>query len=213
MIGKGAVVIIVDDDPSLRTMIGRLLDTVGLKSISFAAPEEFLRASPPDGPACLVLDVQMPGLSGLDLQRELARAGHRLPIVFMTGHGDIPMTVQAMKEGAVAFLTKPFRNQDLLDAVREALNLDSEARQRREQVADLRKRYESLTAREREVFALVARGLLNKQIALQLGTTERTVKAHRGVMVQKMQAESVADLVRMADRLGVGVQTDSTASQ
>jgi FixJ family two-component response regulator len=203
---KAPVVIIVDDDQSLRTMIGRLLNTVGLKSISFGGPEEFLRTPPPDAPACLVLDVQMPGLSGLDLQRELARAGHQLPIVFMTGHGDIPMTVQAMKEGAVAFLTKPFRNQDLLDAVREGLSLDREARQRREQVADLRRRYESLTAREREVFALVAKGLLNKQIALQLGTTERTVKAHRGVMVQKMQAESVADLVRMADRLGVGAQ-------
>jgi len=203
MTEKPPVVIIVDDDPSMRTMIRRLLDSVSLKSISFAAPEEFLRTSPPDAPCCLVLDVQMPGLSGLDLQRELAKAGHQVPIVFMTGHGDIPMTVQAMKEGAVAFLTKPFRNQDLLDAVREALTLDREARQRRELLTDLRSRFESLTAREREVFALVAAGLLNKQIALQLGTTERTVKAHRGQMVQKMQAESVADLVRMADKLGI----------
>jgi FixJ family two-component response regulator len=185
-------------------MIARLLDSVGLKSISFSAPEEFLRTSPPDDPACVVLDVQMPGLSGLDLQRELAKAEHQLPIVFMTGHGDIPMTVQAMKEGAVAFLTKPFRNQDLIDAIRQALNVDREARKQRDQLASLRKRYESLTAREREVFALVATGLLNKQIALQLGTTERTVKAHRGVMVQKMEADSVADLVRMADKLGVG---------
>jgi len=198
------IVIIVDDDSSMRTMIARLLDSVGLKSISFSAPEEFLRTSPPDDPACVVLDVQMPGLSGLDLQRELAKAEHQLPIVFMTGHGDIPMTVQAMKEGAVAFLTKPFRNQDLIDAVRQALNLDREARKQRDQLASLRKRYESLTAREREVFALVATGLLNKQIALQLGTTERTVKAHRGVMVQKMEADSVADLVRMADKLGIG---------
>lgn len=198
-----AVVMIVDDDPSLRTMLGRLLGTVGLKCIPFASPEEFLRTPPPDTPACLILDVQMPGLSGLDLQRELAKAGHRLPIVFMTGHGDIPMSVQAMKAGAVAFLTKPFRNQDLLDAVNEAINLDRHARQRREELANLRERYESLTAREREVFALVAVGLLNKQIALQLGTTERTVKAHRGQMVQKMQAESVADLVRMADKLGI----------
>jgi FixJ family two-component response regulator len=203
MTEKPPVVIVVDDDPSMRTMIRRLLDSVSLKSISFAAPEEFLVTSPPDAPSCLVLDVQMPGLSGLDLQRELAKAGHQVPIVFMTGHGDIPMTVQAMKEGAVAFLTKPFRNQDLLDAVREALNLDREARQRRELLTDLRTRFESLTAREREVFALVAAGLLNKQIALQLGTTERTVKAHRGQMVQKMQAESVADLVRMADKLGI----------
>ena len=198
------IVIIVDDDSSMRTMIARLLDSVGLKSISFSAPEEFLRTSPPNDPACVVLDVQMPGLSGLDLQRELAKAEHQLPIVFMTGHGDIPMTVQAMKEGAVAFLTKPFRNQDLIDAIRQALNVDREARKQRDQLASLRKRYESLTAREREVFALVATGLLNKQIALQLGTTERTVKAHRGVMVQKMEADSVADLVRMADKLGVG---------
>jgi len=198
------IVIIVDDDSSMRTMIARLLDSVGMKSISYSAPEEFLRTSPPNDPACVVLDVQMPGLSGLDLQRELAKAERQLPIVFMTGHGDIPMTVQAMKEGAVAFLTKPFRNQDLIDAVRQALNLDREARKQRDQLASLRKRYESLTAREREVFALVATGLLNKQIALQLGTTERTVKAHRGVMVQKMEADSVADLVRMADKLGVG---------
>ena len=198
------IVIIVDDDSSMRTMIARLLDSVGMKSISYSAPEEFLRTSPPNDPACVVLDVQMPGLSGLDLQRELAKAEHQLPIVFMTGHGDIPMTVQAMKEGAVAFLTKPFRNQDLIDAVRQALNVDREARKQRDQLASLRKRYESLTAREREVFALVATGLLNKQIALQLGTTERTVKAHRGVMVQKMEADSVADLVRMADKLGVG---------
>jgi len=197
------IVIIVDDDSSMRTMIARLLDSVGMKSISFSAPEEFLHTSPPDDPACVVLDVQMPGLSGLDLQRELAKAERRLPIIFMTGHGDIPMTVQAMKEGAVAFLTKPFRNQDLIDAVRQALNLDREARQQRALLANLRKRYESLTAREREVFALVTTGLLNKQIALKLGTTERTVKAHRGVMVQKMEAESVADLVRMADKLGV----------
>jgi Response regulator len=198
------IVIIVDDDSSMRTMIARLLDSVGMKSISYSAPEEFLSTSPPDDPACVVLDVQMPGLSGLDLQRELAKAERQLPIVFMTGHGDIPMTVQAMKEGAVAFLTKPFRNQDLIDAVRQALNLDREARKQRDQLASLRKRYESLTAREREVFALVATGLLNKQIALQLGTTERTIKAHRGVMVQKMKADSVADLVRMADKLGVG---------
>src|SRR5262245_46024477 len=164
MSDTSAVVIIVDDDPSLRTMISRLLGTVGLKSIPFASPEEFLRSPPPDCAACLVLDVQMPGLSGLDLQRELAKAGHQLPIVFMTGHGDIPMTVQAMKAGAVAFLTKPFRNQDMLDAVREGINLDKEARQRRQELSEIRRRYESLTAREREVFALVALGLLNKQI-------------------------------------------------
>jgi FixJ family two-component response regulator len=174
-----------------------------LKSIPYGSPEEFLQKPPPDGPACLVLDVQMPGLSGLDLQRELINSKHRLPIVFMTGHGDIPMSVQAIKAGAVAFLTKPFRNQDLLEAVKEAINLDRESRQRSFELGNLRERYESLTAREREVFALVANGLLNKQIALELGTTERTVKAHRGQMVLKMRAESVADLVRMADKLGI----------
>lgn len=203
MTEKPPIVIIVDDDPSLRSMLSRLLGTVGLKSTAYASPEEFLRSPSPDCAACLVLDVQMPGLSGLDLQRELAKGGHELPIVFMTGHGDIPMTVQAMKAGAVAFLTKPFRNQDMIDAVREGINLDRQARQKREELSELRRRYESLTAREREVFALVALGLLNKQIALQLGTTERTVKAHRGQVVQKMEADSVADLVRMADRLGV----------
>jgi FixJ family two-component response regulator len=203
MTEKPPVVIVVDDDPSLRNMISRLVGTIGLKSILYSSPEEFLRKPPPDGPACLVLDVQMPGLSGLDLQRELIKSKHRLPIVFMTGHGDIPMSVQAIKAGAVAFLTKPFRNQDLLDAVKEAINLDREARQRSFELANLRERYESLTAREREVFALVANGLLNKQIALELGTTERTVKAHRGQMVLKMRADSVADLVRMADKLGI----------
>lgn len=197
------VVIIVDDDQSFRNFLSRLVSTIGLKAILYASAEEFLAARPPEGPACLVLDVQMPGLSGLDLQRELARTGHLLPIVFMTGHGDIPMTVEAMKAGAVGFLTKPLRNQDLLDAVKEGISIDREARQRRTDIAELRKRYESLTAREREVFALVVTGSLNKQIALQLGTTERTVKAHRGQMVQKMQADSVADLVRMADKLGI----------
>ena len=199
-------VIIVDDDQSFRTFLIRLIQSVGMKATAFSSAEEFLRSRPPEGPACLVLDVQMPGLSGLDLQRELAKSGHELPIVFMTGHGDIPMSVQAIKAGAVGFLSKPFRNQELLDAVREGHNLDRDARRRRAEVAGLRARYESLTAREREVFALVATGMLNKQIALQLGTTERTVKAHRGQMVQKMQADSVADLVRMADKLGVAQQ-------
>ena len=197
------VVIIVDDDQSSRTFLARLVGTIGLKAIPFASAEEFLTARTPDGPTCLVLDVQMPGLSGLDLQRELARAGHQLPIVFITGDGDIPMTVEAMKAGAVGFLGKPFRNQDLLDAVKEGISLDREARQRRDEVAELWRRYQSLTAREREVFALVSAGLLNKQIALKLGTTERTIKAHRGQMVLKMQADSVADLVRMADKLGI----------
>jgi FixJ family two-component response regulator len=151
----------------------------------------------------LVLDVQMPGLSGLDLQRKLSQRQHSLPIVFMTGHGDIPMTVEAMKAGAVGFLPKPFRNQDLIDAIKEGLNRDREAREKFAEAQDLQKRYESLTAREKEVFALVTTGALNKQIAHQLGTSERTVKAHRAQVVIKMHADSVAELVRMADRLGV----------
>jgi FixJ family two-component response regulator len=202
---KPPVVIIVDDDASFRGFLVRLIGTVGLKTIQFASAEEFLAAAPPDCPACLVLDVQMPGLSGLDLQRQLADGRRALPIVFMTGHGDIPMTVEAMKAGAVGFLPKPFRNQDLIDAVKEGLNRDREARTKLAEENDLRKRYESLTAREREVFALVTAGSLNKQIANQLGTSERTIKAHRAQVVIKMQADSVADLVRMADKLGIGV--------
>jgi FixJ family two-component response regulator len=196
------VVIIVDDDPSFRAFLARLIGTVGLETILFGSAEEFLSASLPDGPSCLVLDVQMPGLSGLELQRQLSQ-GRGIPIVFITGHGDIPMTVEAMKAGAVGFLSKPFRNQDLIDAIKEGINRDREARKKLDEIDELKKRYESLTAREREVFALVTNGSLNKQIALQLGTSERTVKAHRAQVVLKMNAESVADLVRMADRLGV----------
>ena len=197
------VVIIVDDDPSFRTFVKRLVESVGMKALPFESAEQFLAAHLPNTAACLVLDVQMPGISGLDLQRELAKSGHNLPLIFMTGHGDIPMSVQAMKAGAVEFLSKPFRNQDFVDAVKEAINRDRQARSRREELAELQTRYDSLTAREREVLALVVTGLLNKQIALKLGTTERTVKAHRGQMVQKMQADSVAELVRMADKLGI----------
>jgi FixJ family two-component response regulator len=203
MTEQPVTVVIVDDDQSFRGFLVRLIESVRMKTAAFASAEEFLRARLPETAACLIVDVQMPGLSGLDLQRELKNSGHELPMIFITGHGDIPMSVQAMKAGAVSFLSKPLRNQDLLDAVREAINMNSEARRRRTEVAGLRARYESLTAREREVFALVATGLLNKQIALQLGTTERTVKAHRGQMVQKMQADSVAHLVRMADKLGI----------
>lgn len=200
---KPAVVIIVDDDPSFRTFLSRLVQTIGLKSVLFTSAEEFLAAPAPDGPACLVLDVQMPGLSGLDLQRELAQHGRPIPIVFTTGHGDIPMTVEAMKAGAIGFLSKPFRNQDMIDAIKEGITRDREARKKLDEVVELRTRYDSLTAREREVFALVTRGSLNKQIAMELGTSERTVKAHRAQVVQKMRADSVADLVRMADKLGV----------
>jgi FixJ family two-component response regulator len=207
------VVIIVDDDASFRSFLTRLVGSIGLKAIPFQSAEEFLKASPPVGPTCLVLDVEMPGLSGLDLQRELAHGRRKLPIVFITGHGDIPMSVEAMKAGAVGFLSKPFRNQDLIDAVKEGLSRDREALKKLAEVNELQARYESLTAREREVFALVTNGFLNKQIAQQLGTSERTIKAHRAQVVLKMHAESVADLVRMADRLGVGtekVQTHKT---
>ncbi len=197
------VVIIVDDDPSFRTFVKRLVESVGMKALPFESAEQFLAAHLPNTAACLVLDVQMPGIGGLDLQRELAKSGHDLQIIFMTGHGDIPMSVQAMKAGAVEFLSKPFRNQDFVDAIKEAINRDREDRSRREELAELQTRYDSLTAREREVLALVVTGLLNKQIALELGTTERTVKAHRGQMVQKMRADSVAELVRMADKLGI----------
>jgi len=203
MTEKPPVVIVVDDDTSFRNFLSRLVSTIGLKAVLFASAEDFLAAPPPDGPACLVLDVQMPGLSGLDLQRQLTTGSRPLPIVFTTGHGDIPMTVEAMKAGAVGFLAKPFRNQDMIDAIKEGIARDREARKQFDELADLQSRYQSLTAREREVFALVARGSLNKQIAQQLGTSERTIKAHRAQVVQKLKADSVADLVRMADRLGV----------
>ena len=203
MTEKPAVVIVVDDDASFRNFLSRLVSTIGLKAVLFASAEDFLAAPPPDGPACLVLDVQMPGLSGLDLQRQLTQGSRSLPIVFTTGHGDIPMTVEAMKAGAVGFLAKPFRNQDMIDAIKEGIARDREMRKQFDELSGLQARYQSLTAREREVFALVASGSLNKQIAQQLGTSERTIKAHRAQVVQKMKAESVADLVRMADRLGV----------
>jgi len=203
MTEKPPVVIVVDDDASFRNFLSRLVSTIGLKAVLFASAEDFLAATPPDGPACLVLDVQMPGLSGLDLQRQLTQGSRSLPIVFTTGHGDIPMTVEAMKAGAVGFLAKPFRNQDMIDAIKEGIARDREMRKQFDELSGLQARYQSLTAREREVFALVASGSLNKQIAQQLGTSERTIKAHRAQVVQKMKAESVADLVRMADRLGV----------
>jgi FixJ family two-component response regulator len=203
MTEKPPLVIVVDDDLSFRNFLSRLVGTIGLKTIQFASAEEFLAAPPPDGPACLVLDVQMPGLSGLDLQRRLTQGARPLPIIFTTGHGDIPMTVEAMKAGAVGFFSKPFRNQEMIEAIKEGIARDRETRKHFDEVADLKTRYQSLTAREREVFALVTAGSLNKQIAHQLGTSERTIKAHRAQVVLKMQADSVADLVRMADRLGV----------
>jgi len=198
-----SIVFIIDDDQSMRDALRRLLGTVGLRAQAFETPEEFLKTKRPDTPSCLVLDVRLPGLSGLDLQRELADVDPPIQIVFITAHGDIPMTVQALKAGAVDFLTKPFRDQQLLDAVHHALDRDGTARHQRAQLAELRRRYESLTQREREVMTLVVTGLLNKQIAAQVGTSEATVKAHRAQLMRKMQAESVARLVTIAQRLGL----------
>ena len=195
------VVFVIDDDASVRSSLKFLLSTVGLHVESFESADSFLRKALPDAPSCLVLDIRLPGLSGLDFQRELAAKKISIPIIFLTGHGDIPMSVRAMKAGAVEFLTKPFRDQDLLDAVRIALERDRGRREQEKEVAALQQRFDSLTPRERDVISMVVEGMLNKQIADQLGTAESTVKVQRSRALEKMQADSLVDLVRMIEKL------------
>ena len=203
MTDSAGVVFVVDDDASIRESLKNLLRSVGLRVETLASAQEFLRAKRGDEPGCLVLDVRMPGFSGLDLQKRMAKAGVDLPIIFLTGHGDIPMSVRAMKAGAVEFLTKPVREQDLLDAVQQALERDSAVRNQRTKLDDLRERFDSLTPKERDVMGKVVAGLLNKQIAAELGMSETTVKIHRHQVMEKMKAASLAELVRTADRLQV----------
>jgi RNA polymerase sigma factor (sigma-70 family) len=198
---RAPVVFVVDDDPSVRSSLKFLIGSVGLEVESFDSAETFLQRKPPDAPSCLVLDVRLRGLSGLDFQRELAARNICIPIVFVTGHGDIPMSVRAMKAGAIEFLTKPFRDQDLLDAVRIALERDRARREQEKEVAELQQRFDLLTPSEQKVISLVVSGMLNKQIAGQLGTAENTVKVHRSRAMEKMKAQSVADLVRMVEKL------------
>src|SRR5919106_1171770 len=203
MTDEQPVVFVIDDDPSIREALAGLLRSVGLEVLAFGSTQEFLQSERPDRPGCLVLDVRLPGRSGLDFQRELAQTGIHLPIVFISGHGDIPMSVRAIKAGAIEFLPKPFHDQELLDAIQLGIERDRARRRDAAAVADLRERFESLTRREREIMAIVVTGRMNKQIAADLDVSEITVKVHRGHVMRKMRARSLAELVRMADRLGV----------
>ncbi len=200
-----SIVFVVDDDPSVRRAIKRLVESVGLHVELFGSATEFINISRPDVASCLVLDIRLPGISGLDFQRELVQAKNEIPMIFITAHGDIPMTVRAMKAGAVEFLTKPFRDQDLLDAIQLGLERDRVRRQRQAETAMLRERLESLTPREREILPLVVSGLLNKQVGAEIGATEATVKVHRSQLMRKMGASSLADLVRMSEKMGIAV--------
>jgi len=202
-----ATVFVIDDDPSMREALEDLITSVGLEARLFASPREFLESKRPDAPGCLVLDVRLPGMSGLTFQQELAKTGGALPVIFLTGHGDIPMSVRAMKAGAIEFLTKPFHDQELLDAIHAAIERDRRDRREEALVGELQERYGALTGREREIMALVANGRANKQIAAELQVSEMTVKVHRGQIMRKMHARSLPELVRMADRLGMPNRT------
>jgi FixJ family two-component response regulator len=207
MVEERAIVFVIDDDPSMRLALEDLVSTVGLEVRVFASPQEFLQSKPPDAPGCLVLDVRLPGMSGLTFHKELAKAGLALPVIFITGHGDIPMSVRAMKAGAVEFLTKPFHDQDLLDAIHAAIERDQKMRREALRLAELRKRFATLTERERQIMTLVVIGRPNKQIAAELTLSEMTVKVHRGQVMRKMHAGSLPELVRMADGLGEPIAT------
>jgi FixJ family two-component response regulator len=207
MADASAVVFVIDDDPSMRAALEDLVGSVGLQVRPFASPQEFLACKRPDAPGCLVLDIRLPGMSGLTFQQELAKGGVALPVIFITGHGDIPMSVRAMKAGAIEFLTKPFHDQDLLDAIHTAIERDRDRRRDAVLLAELQERYAILTEREREIMALVVVGRANKQVAAELNLSEMTVKVHRGQVMRKMQAGSLPELVRMADRLALPTTT------
>ena len=204
---KIPIVFVVDDDKAVRKSLERLIKSVDLTVQAFSSAREFLESDPSAGPSCLVLDVRMPGLSGIDLQKELGKMGYTIPIIFITGYGDIPMSVRTMKRGAIDFLTKPFNDQDLLDAIHRAIEKDKQTRREQDEIGTIQQRVDSLTPREREVFSLVVTGMLNKQIAYDLGMSEKTVKVHRSRVMDKMQADSLAELVRLAYKVGIGLST------